>query len=63
MRKIGRGRYRCTMCDEVVSTDHEDEAPFDFTVARPDRPNERVVMLRGREIHRCVIAPPREPNR
>lgn len=55
MRKIEPGRYQCTVCGEVITTEVEDEAPFDFTVARPDRPNERVVTLHGKEIHRCVV--------
>jgi len=63
LRKIGAGHYRCTICGAEIRTDDEQEAPFDFIVARPEHPNERVVTLRGKEIHRCVVRPESGPQR
>ena len=54
MRRLGHGRYECTICAAVIVVE-TDETPFDFTVAGPDSPNERVVMLSGKEVHRCVV--------
>ncbi len=54
MREVDHRRYECTICGAIIVVD-TDEIPFDFTTAGPDRPNERVVLFDGKEVHRCVV--------
>jgi hypothetical protein len=53
VEKLGLGLYRCKVCGEVVETGPHQEPPLSILMTTRGRPDERVVMVGGYEIHRC----------
>jgi len=54
VRQLGRGVYRCTMCNEIVRT-HSDTLPLIAFTGDGER-TERSITVLGIEVHRCRIS-------
>jgi hypothetical protein len=55
VQQIRPGVYRCRQCGtEVLVADGSSE-PFDMLAATSGEMSERVVLVDGREVHRCSL--------
>ena len=54
MERIGDGIYRCTVCGSEVQVG-TDGTPVAVLVGQSGKPNERVVTVAGKEVHRCTF--------
>jgi hypothetical protein len=55
MRKVGHGRYKCALCGATLDmTDHA--LARTMLVSPSGQPTVRVILIDGREIHRCQLA-------
>jgi hypothetical protein len=55
VEKLGLGRYRCKVCGAIVETGPHDEPPLSVLVSCHGQPDQRLVMINGYEIHRCLF--------
>ena len=53
MEKLGFGLYRCKVCGATVEAGPHDEPPLSVLIFSRGRPDQRLVMINGYEIHRC----------
>jgi hypothetical protein len=53
--EIRRGVYRCRQCAAEIVVGDDATEPMEMLVAASGEANERVVMVAGREVHRCPI--------
>jgi peptide methionine sulfoxide reductase MsrB len=61
MRLVRRGVYRCTICEETIFTPTSDTWP-EFMFAAAGDTIERRVMVRDKEVHRCLLPSPQSAN-
>jgi hypothetical protein len=57
VEKLGVGRYLCKVCGALVETGPHHEPPLSVLVTARGRPDQRLVMVNGYEIHRCPFPP------
>jgi len=53
MERLGAGLYRCKVCGAMVETGPHHDPPLSVLVHTKGRPDQRLVMINGYEIHRC----------
>ena len=58
------GRYRCTLCGVIVSSDVRlDDVMKTMIVQASGQPTVRTVSVDGAEVHRCTLGPrAHDPN-
>jgi hypothetical protein len=54
MRKVGKGRYKCARCGAALDMSDHAQARIMTLISR-GKPAVRVILLDGKEIHRCQL--------
>jgi hypothetical protein len=52
--RLSNGKWECAHCGTVLDVP-DDQVPMVVIHAASGKPNERVLSLDGRELHRCVV--------
>lgn len=57
MPRLATGSWQCTQCGEIITNVPGDGTPRAILVGHGGSPNQRVLVFRGTEVHRCRVGP------
>jgi hypothetical protein len=62
MRRVRSGVYRCTLCEDTVFVAGDTPPMASFIDSGQGNTTERVITVKGIEVHRCVYATTGRPQ-